>query len=352
MSDRHGIRRSISSQVRLRPVNFSGCLSFSARYVSAVGARSANSPSSRSCASGSVTTIGTGFVVWAVCGLTPSAASSSSALPWSAVTRQTPPAAVTASTTWPRHASAVSTACRGGDRARVADHVGVREVDDAERVALPISSQKRVGRLACGHLGLEVVARHVARARHEHPRLPRPLLLSAAVEEVRDVGVLLGLGDVQLPQAARDRTSAIVSSTSISSKRRGSRGRRCSASSSSGRSRASSRSRESWRPRSGRKLKKIAVSSGVRRGVRRVDDRLDEFVGDAGVVARLHGARAGLSQACPDASTIASNALSRSFPALVAVHRVVAADDGRDPLERQLGEVVDGAGAGTRPARR
>ena len=42
-----------------------------------------------------VTTSGTGFVVCAVCGLTPSGSSICSALPWSAVTRQTPPARVT-----------------------------------------------------------------------------------------------------------------------------------------------------------------------------------------------------------------------------------------------------------------
>ena len=88
-------------------------------------------------APGAVTTSGTGFVVWAVCGLTPSASSICSALPWSAVTRQTPPSAAVASTTRPSAASAASTAADDGrDHARVADHVGIREVDDAEAVAL------------------------------------------------------------------------------------------------------------------------------------------------------------------------------------------------------------------------
>ena len=49
-----------------------------------------------------VTISGTGFVVWAVCGLTPSGSSICSAFPWSAVIRQTPPSSVTRSTTRPR----------------------------------------------------------------------------------------------------------------------------------------------------------------------------------------------------------------------------------------------------------
>ena len=149
-----------------------------------------------------MTTSGTGLVVCAVCGLTPSAASNCSAFPWSAVMRQTPPAADTASTTRPRHSSVVSTASIDGRlRAGVPDHVGVREVDHAERVAVADLRAEALGRLARRHLGLVVVARDVARARDEDPRLARPLLLAAAVEEVGDVRVLLRLGDVQLSQA-------------------------------------------------------------------------------------------------------------------------------------------------------
>ena len=71
---------------------------------------SASSPPSFSATSPEVTTSGTAFVVCAVCGLTPSASSICSALPWSAVTRQIPPAACVASTTTPRHSSVTSTA--------------------------------------------------------------------------------------------------------------------------------------------------------------------------------------------------------------------------------------------------
>ncbi len=80
----------------------------------------------------------------------------------------------------------------------MADHVGVREVDDAEPVAVPDLLDDLVCDLVRRHRGLEVVARDIARARDEGPRLARPRLLTAAVEEVRDVGVLLRLGHVQL----------------------------------------------------------------------------------------------------------------------------------------------------------
>ena len=52
---------------------------------------------------------GTGLSEWAV--LTdPSSSSMWSQLPWSAVITHAPPLACTASTTWPRHSSTVSTA--------------------------------------------------------------------------------------------------------------------------------------------------------------------------------------------------------------------------------------------------
>ena len=122
----------------------------------------------RSRCDASVRTSGTGFVVCAVCGLTPSSSSIFSALPWSAVTRQTPPGAWVASTTLAEaRVGGLDRAHDGGDHAGVADHVRVREVDDAERVpALASSAQtrrrprRRTSR-ACGRSS----ARHGARAR-------------------------------------------------------------------------------------------------------------------------------------------------------------------------------------------
>ena len=104
---------------------------------------------------------------------------------------------------------------------------------------------------------------------------------------------------------------------------------------------ASSSSFVSWRARSGRKLKKIAASSRAEPRPPVEHGRLDELVGDALLVARPHrGDRVVrvLALALDDRV----EGLLRPLPALVAVHRVVAAGDGRDPLGGQLGEVVLG----------
>ena len=75
-----------------------------------MGAKSESSPPDFSLTSLKVSISGIGLVVCAVWGLTPSGSSICSALLWSAVTRQTPPAACVASTTTPRHSSVTSTA--------------------------------------------------------------------------------------------------------------------------------------------------------------------------------------------------------------------------------------------------
>ncbi len=62
-------------------------------------------------------------------------------------------------------------------------------------------AQEGVGRLARAHLGLEVVGRDVARRRRQLAHLALVRLLLPAVEEVRHVRVLLGLGDVELRAA-------------------------------------------------------------------------------------------------------------------------------------------------------
>ena len=154
--------------------------------------------------------------------------------------------------------------------------------------------------------------------------------------------VLLGLGDVELARAApATSTSASVSGDGLlrehdravellavaRHRRQVDAARRAAA------ARAAA-------PRSGRKLKKIAVSPGSIRG-RAVDhDRLDELVGDARVVARLHRVEHA-RRVVPCAAHERVERALRPLPALVAVHRVVAADDGRDPVLRQRREVVD-----------
>ena len=91
---------------------------------------------------------------------------------------------------------------RGRDHAGVADHVGVGEVDDPElRRVLAPGGDERARRGPRAHLGLVVVGRHLTRRGHELAALAVVRGLLAAVEEIRDVRVLLGLGDVQLATA-------------------------------------------------------------------------------------------------------------------------------------------------------
>ena len=73
------------------------------------------------------------------------------------------------------------------------------------------------------------------------------------------------------------------------------------------------------------------------------DDRLDELVRDAFVVASFHfldGVRPLHAFAADQCRKCALGPL----PALVAVHRVVAAGDGGDPLRGQFREILDRGG--------
>ncbi len=83
--------------------------------------------------------------------------------------------------------------------ARMTDHVGVGEIDEHEVVLLASNRRRgRVGHLRLAHLGLFVVRLHVARRGNHLPVLALEGLFAAAVEEVRDVRVLLGLGAAEL----------------------------------------------------------------------------------------------------------------------------------------------------------
>ena len=84
--------------------------------------------------------------------------------------------------------------------------------------------------------------------------------------------------------------------------------------------------------RSGRKLKKIAASPGPSLGPGQ-NDRLDELVRDAGLVARLDRGHSVLRRS-PRAVHDGTQRAVGAVPALVAVHRVVAPadrDDARCP---------------------
>ena len=217
----------------------------------------------------SVTTSGTGFVVCAVCGLTPSGSSIISALPWSAVTSDAARARSTHSTTRPRHASTVSTAVTTAGIEPVCPTMsGFAKLTTHERGIRRAISRRPLRDLLRGHLRLQIVARDIARRRDENPRLALPLALLAAVEEVRDVRVLLRLGGVELAQRRarehlRERVATVCSAnaTGQSGSRRGS------ASSSSGRRPPRAAAARAGERGPGRKLKKIAASvAGSSRG--------------------------------------------------------------------------------------
>ena len=75
----------------------------------------------------------------------------------------------------------------------------------------------------------------------------------------------------------------------------------------------------------------------------RDDDRLDELVRHAGLVAGTHRRDRIVRLATHSCGDRVERTL-RALPALVAVHRVVATDDRRDPVAGQLGKIVDGRG--------
>ena len=196
----------------------------------------------------------------------------------------------------------------------------------------PTTASATLGR---GHLRLQVVARHVARRGDEHARLALPLRLLTAVEEVGDVRVLLGLGRVELPCAgAAEHLGERVRDDLLRRRRPASGCPPRTGSSSSGRRRARAAGATSCRPRSGRKLKRTAVSRRVEARAAREHDGLDELVGDPArrsSLARPRPVGGVLADAVEDRGERAIGAL----PALVAVHRVVAADDRRDAVGRE-----------------
>src|SRR3954454_21447064 len=226
------------------------------------------------------------------------------------------------------------------DHPGVADHVRVGEVDYSEGVAARLElDAEALGDFGRGHLRFLVVRADLARARHEQARLGRPLVLAAAVEEVSHVRVLLRLRRVQLAQAVfGEHLGERLVDLLLAEDHR------------AGKVVAVVRHRGQVEAAVDEQLRELARPVGPeveedRRVVRPEPgpslehDRLDELVGDAEVVARLHGAdRVGRVGALAQHDRI-EGAL-RPLPAGVPVHRPVAAGDRRDPFGRQLGEVV------------
>ncbi len=82
----------------------------------------------------------------------------------------------------------------------MADHVAVGVVDDVDLSPVLFDRGHELsGDLSGTHLRLEVVRRYL-RAWDEASLLPRFGRLRAAVQEERDVSVLLGLGGMELPK--------------------------------------------------------------------------------------------------------------------------------------------------------
>ena len=87
------------------------------------------------------------------------------------------------------------------EHAGMANHVAVREVHDVEISSILVNSgDELLGNLGSAHLGLQIVGSNLGGS-DEHALLALLGLLDAAVEEECHVGVLLGLGGVQLLQA-------------------------------------------------------------------------------------------------------------------------------------------------------
>ena len=85
--------------------------------------------------------------------------------------------------------------------AGVTDHVAVGKVEDDDVIRAGLNALDALFRdLVGAHLGLEVVGRDLGRG-NEHTVLAGVGRFNAAVEEERDMGVLLGLRDAQLRQA-------------------------------------------------------------------------------------------------------------------------------------------------------
>ena len=223
----------------------------------------------------------------------------------------------------------------------MADHVRVREVDDHEAVAVIVDgSRNAVCDLGRRHLRLVVVARDVSGRVDEDPLLPRERLLAPAVEEVGDVRVLLGLRRVELADAVgREHLGEHVLDLLIPED-----DREVEVVPVAGHCRqvdAALTELLGELPRAiGAEVEEDrGVASGIEARTAVDDGGLDELVRNSAVVARLDGGDRILGLLALPLDDGAERAFG-AIPAVVAVHRVVAARDGRDAVGRQLGEIV------------
>ena len=224
----------------------------------------------------------------------------------------------------------------------MADHVAVGVVaDDGVEPAAGDRRHQLVGQLVRAHLGLQVVGRNLGR-RHQHALLAGIGCLDSAVEEIGDVRVLLGLGNAQLPEPLPGDVFAETVADVLRQECRRQREVRAVA----GQRAVVTEfgyvaSRKTAEPGIGERARHLAGAVGAeihehhRVAVTHRHDRRD--------CGRLHelvafAARIGLLERGQRIARLVERLALReqvvgglhAFPALVAVHRIVASDDGGD----------------------
>ena len=234
----------------------------------------------------------------------------------------------------------------------MADHVAVGKVQNDDVVLAGLDALDALARdLVGAHLGLEVVGRDL-RGRDEYAVLAGIRVLDAAVEEERDMRVLLGLGDAQLGHAhlAQILAKAVFHADARKGDEHVRHGRVILGVADVGeREELALEAVERGVDERARDLAG-AVGAVVEEDDRIVvgdhavlvaDDGLDEFVRHAVFIALLDGVDgiAVLHALAVDERVIG---VLEAVPALVAVHRVVAAHNGRDLADAELTALFHG----------
>ncbi len=245
---------------------------------------------------------------------------------------------------------------------RVPDHVRVREIDEDE-IVLPADDgvAHGIGDAGGGHLGLEVVGRHFLGRREHLAIFPFEGFLATAVEEVRHVRILLGLGAAKLlvSRPGDDLREDVRKDVF----RKGDR--QIEFAVVLGHARVAARERSAGPAgelvevgdgeRAGELARSIGPEVEMKAGVFRLDavvvadgERFDELVGLAGGVA---GVDALARRGGPGALRLDDGAVGalHAFPAIVPIHGPVAPGDGAD-ASRAAGEL--GLELGQVPGRR
>ena len=308
----------------------------------------------RACASPPPTSsTGTGLVVCDVCGPPVTGSRISSQLPWSAVTSIAPPCPAMASAIRPEPGvGGLHRLDRGRQAAGMPDHVGIGEVQHDHVVLAGVDRRDRLGgKLRRRHFRLQVVGRDLRR-RHHDAVLAGVGLLAAAVEEVGDVRIFLGLGHAQLGAAgvgdhlAQDVREALRREDRAASACRALR-EYCAMPTAAANLIARLRGKPSnsgssiapriSRTRSARKLKHSTPSPSPCRRSRR--SRRARRTRRIASWHRRRRSRPRVGKSRPVGLDDGRVGLADALPALVAIHRVVAAEHRRDlDRRRQRGD--------------